>query len=109
LLFRDPTVDGLKTGHTNAAGYCLVATAKRDLPNVGSAACCPSCWARPANACQRKPEAAELGLHRFRCRQAVRCRSARGHARLWKGEDALKIGKADGAIVVTVPSGSAAS
>ena len=36
LLFRDPTVDGLKTGHTNAAGYCLVATAKREFPNVGS-------------------------------------------------------------------------
>ncbi len=36
LLFRDPTVDGLKTGHTNAAGYCLVATANRDIPNVGS-------------------------------------------------------------------------
>lgn len=36
LLFRDPTVDGLKTGHTQAAGYCLVATAKRDFPNVGS-------------------------------------------------------------------------
>ena len=36
LLFRDPTVDGLKTGHTQAAGYCLVATAKRDFPNVGA-------------------------------------------------------------------------
>ncbi|MRD48797.1 D-alanyl-D-alanine carboxypeptidase [Caenimonas koreensis DSM 17982] len=35
LLFRDPTVDGLKTGHTDAAGYCLIATAKRDVPNVG--------------------------------------------------------------------------
>ncbi|MFM7801487.1 MAG: D-alanyl-D-alanine carboxypeptidase family protein [Limnohabitans sp.] len=34
LLFRDPTVDGLKTGHTDAAGYCLVATAKRDFPNL---------------------------------------------------------------------------
>lgn len=30
LLFRDPTVDGLKTGHTESAGYCLVASAKRD-------------------------------------------------------------------------------
>jgi serine-type D-Ala-D-Ala carboxypeptidase (penicillin-binding protein 5/6) len=29
LLFLDPTVDGLKTGHTDAAGYCLVATARR--------------------------------------------------------------------------------
>lgn len=36
LLFRDPSVDGLKTGHTNSAGYCLVATAKRDFPNVGT-------------------------------------------------------------------------
>ena len=36
LLFRDPTVDGLKTGHTAAAGYCMVATARRDVPNVGS-------------------------------------------------------------------------
>ena len=35
LLFRDATVDGLKTGHTAAAGYCLVATAKRNFPNVG--------------------------------------------------------------------------
>jgi len=34
LLFRDPTVDGLKTGHTEAAGYCLIATARRDFPNL---------------------------------------------------------------------------
>lgn len=30
LLWRDPSVDGLKTGHTNAAGYCLVASAERN-------------------------------------------------------------------------------
>ena len=30
LLWRDDSVDGLKTGHTDAAGYCLVASAKRD-------------------------------------------------------------------------------
>ncbi len=30
LLWRDKTVDGLKTGYTEAAGYCLVASAKRD-------------------------------------------------------------------------------
>ena len=30
LLFRDPFVDGLKTGYTESAGYCLVATAQRD-------------------------------------------------------------------------------
>jgi D-alanyl-D-alanine carboxypeptidase (penicillin-binding protein 5/6) len=37
LLFRDPTVDGLKTGHTDAAGYCMIATAKRDYPNLVTA------------------------------------------------------------------------
>lgn len=30
LLARDPTVDGLKTGHTESAGFCLVSSAKRE-------------------------------------------------------------------------------
>ena len=30
LLYTDPTVDGLKTGHTDDAGYCLVASSKRN-------------------------------------------------------------------------------
>ena len=29
LLWLDPTVDGMKTGHTEAAGYCLISSAKR--------------------------------------------------------------------------------
>jgi len=33
LLGRDPTVDGMKTGYTETAGYCLVASAQRDFPN----------------------------------------------------------------------------
>ena len=33
LLGRDPTVDGMKTGYTEAAGYCLIASAQRDFPN----------------------------------------------------------------------------
>ncbi|MBS0448962.1 MAG: D-alanyl-D-alanine carboxypeptidase [Proteobacteria bacterium] len=36
LLWRDPTVDGLKTGYTDAAGYCLIATAQREFPNLGA-------------------------------------------------------------------------
>jgi len=35
LLRRDPTVDGMKTGYTESAGYCLLATAQRDFPNLG--------------------------------------------------------------------------
>ncbi|WP_085482361.1 D-alanyl-D-alanine carboxypeptidase family protein [Paraburkholderia susongensis] len=37
LLWIDPTVDGLKTGHTKAAGYCLIASAKRPLPGAADA------------------------------------------------------------------------
>ena len=32
LLGRDPSIDGMKTGYTEAAGYCLVASAARDTP-----------------------------------------------------------------------------
>ncbi len=35
LLFRDPTVEGLKTGHTDSAGYCLVAAASRNVDEYG--------------------------------------------------------------------------
>lgn len=37
LLFRDPTVDGLKTGYTVAAGYCMIATARREFAHLVSA------------------------------------------------------------------------
>ena len=33
LLKRDPSVDGMKTGFTDAAGYCLLASAQREFPN----------------------------------------------------------------------------
>jgi serine-type D-Ala-D-Ala carboxypeptidase (penicillin-binding protein 5/6) len=33
LLGRDPSVDGIKTGYTEAAGYCLATSAVRELPN----------------------------------------------------------------------------
>jgi serine-type D-Ala-D-Ala carboxypeptidase (penicillin-binding protein 5/6) len=36
LLRRDPTVDGMKTGFTEAAGYCLIASSTREFPNLGA-------------------------------------------------------------------------
>lgn len=36
LLWQDPAVDGVKTGHTEAAGYCLVASAKRESMRLTS-------------------------------------------------------------------------
>ena len=37
LLWRDPSVDGVKTGHTESAGYCLITSAKRDGMRLVSA------------------------------------------------------------------------
>jgi len=37
LLWRDESVDGMKTGHTDAAGYCLVSSAERDGMRIVSA------------------------------------------------------------------------
>ncbi len=34
LLMRDPSVDGMKTGYTEAAGFCMVVSAQRDFPNL---------------------------------------------------------------------------
>jgi D-alanyl-D-alanine carboxypeptidase (penicillin-binding protein 5/6) len=34
LLARDPSVDGMKTGYTEAAGYCLIASAVREFPHL---------------------------------------------------------------------------
>jgi serine-type D-Ala-D-Ala carboxypeptidase (penicillin-binding protein 5/6) len=36
LLARDPSVDGMKTGYTEAAGYCLIASATREFPNLAA-------------------------------------------------------------------------
>jgi len=36
LLWLDPTVDGMKTGHTDSAGYCLIASSKRGLRRLVS-------------------------------------------------------------------------
>jgi len=35
LLWLDPTVDGMKTGHTDAAGYCMIASARRPNGSTG--------------------------------------------------------------------------
>src|SRR5690606_41342492 len=37
LLSTDPSVDGLKTGHTAARGHCLISSAKRQQPESGVA------------------------------------------------------------------------
>ena len=109
LLFRDPTVDGLKTGHTNAAGYCLVATAKRDLPNVGQRRLLSIVFGT-ASEKARANESQKLLNWGYTAFDAVKLFDADqpvATPAVWKGAaNAVKIGKPDGAVVVTVPSGT---
>jgi len=109
LLFRDPTVDGLKTGHTDAAGYCLIATAKRDFPNLQGRRMMAIVLGTASDAA-RANEAQKLlnwgytafeGLKLFDANQPVL------EPQVWKGsEKTVKLGQVQ-PIVLAVPAGSA--
>lgn len=108
LLFRDPSVDGLKTGHTNAAGYCLVATAQREMPNVGGRRLLSIVLgASSENA--RANESQKLLNWGYTAYDAVKlfeAGQAMEEAPMWKGsQSTIKLGR-EAATVVTVPAGS---
>jgi D-alanyl-D-alanine carboxypeptidase (penicillin-binding protein 5/6) len=109
LLYRDPSVDGLKTGHTNAAGYCLVATAKREFPGVGQRRLL-SIVLGAASENARANESQKLLNWGYTAFDAVKLFDAAQAVQtppLWKGKaPTLKLGRQE-AIVVAVPSGSA--
>jgi len=110
LLFRDPSVDGLKTGHTDAAGFCLVATAKRDFPNVGGRRLL-SVVLGTASENARANESQKLLNWGYTAFEAVKLFDAGQPAitpPVWKGKaNTVKLGRPE-AIVVAVPAGSAA-
>ena len=110
LLFRDPSVDGLKTGHTQTAGYCQVATAKRNFPNVGARRLLVIVLgAESENA--RANESQRLLNWGYTAFDAVKLFEARQPVispAVWKGKmPTLKLG-AFQPLVVAVPSGTAA-
>ncbi len=109
LLFRDPSVDGLKTGHTDAAGYCLIATAKRDLPGIGQRRLL-SVVLGAANENARANESQKLLNWGYTAFEAVKLFDANQpviSAPIWKGKQPLaKLGNAVTAYIVVVPAGS---
>ena len=115
LLFRDPSVDGLKTGHTNAAGYCLVATAQRQVPGLGEGAqgqrrlVSILLGATSENA--RAAETQKLLNWGYTAFDAVRLFPAGAPVatpRIWKGKsEQVRLGRPEG-VVVTVPAGEGA-
>jgi D-alanyl-D-alanine carboxypeptidase (penicillin-binding protein 5/6) len=109
LLRRDPTVDGMKTGYTEAAGYCLVASASRDFPNgkrrllsvvMGTAS-------REARASESQ-KLLNWGYTAYDAVKIFDAGKAIATVPVWKGEaKEAKLGAAD-AVFVAVPRGDAA-
>jgi len=112
LLFRDPSVDGLKTGHTDAAGYCLVATAHRPVPALGAG---PQGQRRllsvllgAASENARATESQKLlnwGYTAFDVVRLIPAGQPVASPRVWKGKaSVVKLGKPEG-VVIAVPAG----
>ena len=122
LLFRDPSVDGLKTGHTDAAGYCLIATAKRDFASLGTpgvATGAPGATGSrrllsvvlgAASENSRANESQKLLNWGYTAFEAVKLFDANQSVvspAVWKGKSAtVKLGRPE-PIVVAVPAGTA--
>ena len=103
LLWRDDSVDGLKTGHTQEAGYCLVASAKRNDTRLIAVVM----GASSTNA--RAQEIQKMLNYGFRYYQTERLFSTGQElmqARVWSGEsDQLSLGTLED-VYVTIPRGS---
>jgi D-alanyl-D-alanine carboxypeptidase (penicillin-binding protein 5/6) len=90
LLDRDPTVDGLKTGHTESAGYCLVSSAKRgDMRLVSVVMGSPSVSARE----DASAALLNYGFNFFQLRKLYDANAPVLTLPVWKGQaDAVKLG-----------------
>ena len=106
LLGRDPSIDGMKTGFTEAAGYCLVASAVRDMPNGKRRLL--SVVLGTASREARASESQKLLNWGWLAWDAVRLFEAGkpvATVPVWKGKlPEVKLG-APGALFVTVPKG----
>lgn len=102
LLWRDSSVDGLKTGHTEAAGYCLAASAKRSDMRLISVVL----GTRSDNA--RNQETQKLfnyGFRFFETHELYRANESLTEPKVWKGaSDSVSLGLAK-SLAVTVPRG----
>jgi len=86
LLWKDSTVDGVKTGHTEGAGYCLVASAVRDNMRLISVVMgTKSDQARAST----NGELLNYGFRNFETRALYKAQEKLTEAHVWKGSEAL--------------------
>ncbi|MEO5935139.1 MAG: D-alanyl-D-alanine carboxypeptidase, partial [Duganella sp.] len=109
LLWLDPTVDGMKTGHTEAAGYCMIASAHR--PNGASERRLISVVLGTSSDNSRTQESQKLlnwGFQNFDTVKLYSKGQAIATPQIWKGsQSVVKIGFTSD-VMVTVPKGVAA-
>ena len=102
LLWQDESVDGLKTGYTKAAGYCLVVSAKRDDMRLVSVV-----TGSPSTAARTRDSAALLrfGFRAYETRRLYRSGEVVTTLRVWRGASKeLSIGLGED-LYVTIPRG----
>lgn len=100
LLWRDPSVDGVKTGHTEAAGYCLVASAVRDGMRLISVVMGTKSERARANENQ---SLLNYGYRFYETHRLYKGNEALTETRIWKGADKnLALGLAED-LYVTIP------
>jgi D-alanyl-D-alanine carboxypeptidase (penicillin-binding protein 5/6) len=106
LLGRDPTVDGMKTGYTDAAGWCLVTSSVREMPNGRRRLVSVVLGAASREA--RAAESQKLLNWGWQAWDAVRLfesGQAVATVPVWKGDKSEARLGAPGALFVTVPKG----
>ena len=102
LLWRDPSVDGVKTGHTQAAGYCLVASAKREGMRLLSVVM--GTKSEEARA-QETQKLLNYGFRFYQTHRLFPAGKALREVRIWKGDrERLGLGL-ERDLYVTIPRG----
>ncbi len=102
LLWRDPTVDGFKTGHTESAGYCLATSAERNGMRLISVVMGTESEKARAEETQ---ELINYGFRFYETHKLYNGMQERLRAEIWKGRaEDLSIGLADD-LFITIPKG----
>lgn len=102
LLWSDPSVDGLKTGHTEAAGYCLVSSAEREGMRLISVVM----GAKSESARERETQRLlAYGFRFFETHHLYTAGTELSKSRVWKGAaDEVSLGVKD-EVYLTIPRG----
>ncbi len=103
LLWRDPSVDGMKTGRTDEAGYCLVSSAQRDDMRVISVVLGTSSAKARIDGSQAL---LNYGFRFFETRLLYRAGETVATARIWKAENEMTPLGLPEDLYVTIPRGS---